>query len=157
MKVQPEDTIGFVIAQTHRNIDAALTEVLRSCCQMYNKPYEITVAQWGLLYLLSQHDGLPIGVISQQRHVDAPVVTNVVTRLEHIGLVERQHDQQDRRVVKVYLTQEGKDIMRVLPLSVEAFYQSLIRDISEQELQLVKGVLRHLVANVSPPPARESS
>ncbi len=38
-----------------------------------------------------------------------------VKRLEQSGLVVRLHDRQDRRIVKVYLTDEGWDTMRFLP------------------------------------------
>jgi DNA-binding MarR family transcriptional regulator len=149
MNIQPEDTIGFLIALTHRCIDAALTEVLQRCCEDHKKPYEITVAQWGLLYLLTGSDGLPIGSISQQRHVDAPVITKVVTRMERSGLVERRHEREDRRVVKVYLTEEGRDIMRFLPAVVESFYYQLIRDIAEEDVQTAKAILHRLIANIS--------
>jgi DNA-binding MarR family transcriptional regulator len=149
MKVEPQDTIGFLIAQTHRSINNTLSETLLRYCQDQGKPYVVTVAQWGLLYLLTQSDGLTIGTISQLRHIEAPVVTNVVARLERGGLVERRHDREDRRVVKVYLTDEGREIMHFLPSVVENFYSDLIRDISPEDLRVAERVLRHLITNVS--------
>jgi DNA-binding MarR family transcriptional regulator len=157
VNIRPEDTIGFLIGQAHRRIDSALTEVLQRCVEQHGGHYELTLAQWGLLYLLSQRDGLSIGTISELRRVDAPVVTSVVTRMERSGLVERRHEQQDRRVVRVYLTDEGRDIMRFLPHAAESFYYDLIRDISEEELDIVKGILHHLVTNISPVPTEDIS
>jgi DNA-binding MarR family transcriptional regulator len=150
MNVKPEDTIGYWIASTHRSINAALSDVLQTYCQEQGKPYEITIPQWGALYQILVSDGLNIGTISQRRNIDASAVTNVIGRLEQYGLVERLHDRQDRRVVKVYLTDEGRELMRVLPDIVEAFYEKLIRDIPEEELQGVQAVLQKLIANVSP-------
>jgi DNA-binding MarR family transcriptional regulator len=71
-----------------------------------------TSPQWGVLSLLYEHDGQTIGTLSQQRAIDAPTMTGIVKRLEQNGVVERKHDREDRRVVKVYLTDEGRDIMR---------------------------------------------
>src|SRR5215472_3237190 len=95
--------------------------VLRAHCEERGKPYVITPPQWGALSLLLAHDGLTIGAMAQKRGVDAPTATGIITRLEQHGLVERQHDREDRRVVKIYLTDEGRDIIRALASPVEQF------------------------------------
>lgn len=64
---------------------------------------------------------MTIGALSQKRGIDAPTVTGIVNRLEQADLVKRVHDRQDRRMVKVYLTEEGHDLMGFLPDVVEAF------------------------------------
>src|SRR5579859_2774707 len=106
-------------------VTAAYAEVLRAHCQERGKPYVVTPPQWGALALLFVQDGMTIGIMSQKRGVDAPAATGIVTRLEQTGLVERRHDREDRRVVKVYLTEEGRDISQTLVSAVEDFEQRL--------------------------------
>ncbi len=95
--------ISYWLFYAQRCVAYAYAEVLRAHCEERAKPYVITPPQWGALSLLVVDDGMTIGVMSQNRGVDAPAATGIITRLEQCGLVERRHDREDRRVVKVYL------------------------------------------------------
>jgi MarR family transcriptional regulator, organic hydroperoxide resistance regulator len=76
-------------------------------------------------------------------------VTGIVKRLEQSGLVERRHDRTDRRVVKVYLTEEGRDIMRFLPDMVRDFNAMMTQDLSEGEKRDLQAKLQRMIVNVS--------
>ena len=98
--------LSYWLFYAQRCVAYAYAEVLRAHCEERAKPYVITPPQWGALELLLAQDGMTIGAMSQKRGVDAPAATGIITRLEQMGLVERRHDREDRRVVKVYLTAE---------------------------------------------------
>ena len=141
--------LNYWLFYAQRCVGYAHAEVMRAHCDERGKPYVITPPQWGALSLLLVHDGLTIGTMSQMRGVDAPTGTGIITRLEQNGLVERQHDREDRRVVKVYLTDEGRDISHTLTSVVEQFDQSLKRGFSEAELERLEEQLQKIIANVS--------
>jgi len=141
--------LNYWLFYAQRCVGYAHAEVMRAHCDERGKPYVITPPQWGALSLLLVHDGLTIGTMSQMRGVDAPTGTGIITRLEQNGLVERQHDREDRRVVKVYLTDEGRDISHTLTSVVEQFDQSLKRGFSEAELERLEEQLQQIIANVS--------
>jgi len=149
MDFQLDDNPGFLLFYAHLSVAYAFAEALKVCCQEHNKPYAITPPQWGILILLHENDGLTIGTVSQKRGFDAPSITGVVKRLEQNGLVERRHDLQDRRLVKVFLTEEGRDIMQFLPAAVIAFSQTLTRGFSETEMHDLRSKLRRIMTNVS--------
>ncbi len=132
-----------------RSVTAAYAEVLQAHCKERGKSYVITPPQWGALALLLIQDGMTIGTMSQKRNVDAPAVTGIISRLEQIGLVERRHDRQDRRVVKVYLTEEGLDISQTLVSTVEHFEQRLRKGFSEGELDHFLTHLHLLITNAA--------
>lgn len=115
----------------------------------HTKPYVVTPPQWGVLSLLDEMDGITVGTISQRRAIDAPTVTGIVKRLEQSGLVERRHDCADRRVVKVYLTEEGRDIMRFLPDVVRDFNAMMTQGLSEDEKRDLQAKLQRMIMNVS--------
>jgi DNA-binding MarR family transcriptional regulator len=146
---QAEDFLGYWLFYAQRSVAYAFFEALKACCQEHDKPYSITPPQWGALLLLNEHDGMTIGAISQKRGVDAPTITGIVTRLEQNGLVERRHDRHDRRQVKVYLTSEGRDIMRYLPGAVKAFSETATKGLSETEQQDLIAKLQQIIANLS--------
>ena len=76
-------------------------------------------------------------------------MTGIVKRLEQSGLVERLHDSHDRRVVKVYLTDEAKAILPALTEVVRGYNASLLRNFSQEEQADMLAKLQQLVANVS--------
>ncbi|HET8846812.1 MAG TPA: MarR family transcriptional regulator [Ktedonobacteraceae bacterium] len=132
-----------------RYVTYAYAEALRAHCEERRKSYIVTPPQWGALSLLLVQDGMTIGTMSQKRGVDAPAATGIITRLEQSGLVERRHDCEDRRVVKVYLTDEGRDISHTLVSTVEHFEQSLKQGFSDVELDRFLAHLHQLITNAA--------
>ena len=142
-------SLSYWLFYAQRCVAYAFAEVMRAHCEERGKPYVITPPQWGALSLLLAQDGLTIGTMSQMRGVDAPTATGIITRLEQNGLVERRHDREDRRVVKVYLTDEGRDISHTLASPVEQFDHSIKRGFSEGEQDRLLAQLQQIIANVS--------
>jgi len=142
-------SLSYWLFYAQRCVAYAFAEVMRAHCEERGKPYVITPPQWSALSLLLAQDGLTIGTMSQMRGVDAPTGTGIITRLEQNGLVERRHDREDRRVVKVYLTDEGRDIVNTLASPVEQFDQSTKRGFSEGEQDRLRAQLQQIIANVS--------
>jgi DNA-binding MarR family transcriptional regulator len=144
--MQPQDTIGYWLSYTLRYIASAFFEVLRAHCVERGKAYAITPPQWGMMAILSAHGEQTISMLAQKLSVDAPAITAIVGRLEQSGLVERVHDREDRRVVKVYLTAEGQDIIRSLDPVVAAFNERLLPG---DQRQAFFEQLQQLIATVS--------
>jgi DNA-binding MarR family transcriptional regulator len=145
----PEDFIGYWLFYAQRNVASVFGDILKSCCLEQGKPYVVTPPQWGVLALLHEHDGLTIGALGQARAIDPPTVTGIVTRLEQSGLVERRHDLEDRRVVKVHLTGEGRDSMRFLPAAVAEFNDLMTQGINEDEQRDFLAKLQKIIANLA--------
>lgn len=139
--------LTYWLFYAERCVGYAYAEALRAHCEERGKSYVVTPPQWGALSLLLVEDGMTIGTMSQKRGVDAPAATGIITRLEQTGLVERRHTREDRRVVKVYLTAEGRDISRTLVSSVERFEQSLKQGFGEDELDRFLVHLQRLITN----------
>ncbi|MBV9689281.1 MAG: ATP-binding cassette domain-containing protein [Ktedonobacteraceae bacterium] len=144
--MQPSDTIGYWLSYAQRYYASAFFEVLRAHCIERGKAYVITPPQWGVIALLSHDDGQTISTLALQLGVDAPAVTNIVKRIEQSGLVQRIRDREDQRVVKVFLTSEGQDIIRSLDQVVTAFNEQVLP--GDQQQGFLKQ-LHHLIARVS--------
>ncbi len=149
MDILSNDNIGYWLFYTQRCVAYAFAEILRQHCEERGKSYIITPPQWGVLALLAQQDGMTIGAISHERGIDAPTVTGIVRRLEQSGLVERRHAQEDRRMVLVYLTAEGQDIMQTLPAAVTHSNQQMMDGFSEEEQHHLIAQFQRIVANIS--------
>jgi DNA-binding MarR family transcriptional regulator len=144
------DNIGYWLFYAQRCVGYAFAEVLKTCCKEQNKPYEITPPQFGVLgTLYAKADGLTIGALAQYRGLDAPTITGIVKRLELDGLVQRVHDTEDRRLVKVCLTAAGREVMPSLWRAAEAFNDVLLHGFSEADEQNFLARLHQIVNNLS--------
>ncbi len=149
MDIHPEDYLGYWLFYAQRSVAYAFYETLKACCIEHGKKYVVTPPQLGVLTLLHNQDGQTIGAMSQQRAIDAPTMTGIVKRLEQSGLVERRHDREDRRLVKVYLTDEGREIMQFLPDAAIEFNQIMSRGFSESEKHDMLANLQRIIANLA--------
>jgi MarR family 2-MHQ and catechol resistance regulon transcriptional repressor len=82
---------------------------------------DLTPSQFGVLEILYHLGPLTLGDISTKALKSGSNMTTVVDNLERDGLVRRERDAQDRRVIYVHLTEAGsRKIEAVLPGHVAA-------------------------------------
>ncbi len=152
MELPIEDNRGrlsYWLFYAQRCVAYAYAEVMRAHCHERGKPYVITPPQWGALSLLLAEDGMTIGTMSKKRAVDAPTATGIINRLEEHGLVQRRPDREDRRAVKIHLTEEGRDIAKTLAAPIADFDRRMKRGLSDGELDRLLAQLQRIIANVS--------
>ena len=71
------------------------------------KKEHLTLPQMDIIVCLGRTEGLTLGEIGDRLGVTGGNVTGVVDRLERSGLVYRDRDKRDRRVVRAKLTPKG--------------------------------------------------
>jgi len=97
----------------------------------------LTPTQFGVLETLYHLGPLMLSELAQ-KHLKSPNNLTVVTdNLERDGLVRRVRDEKDRRVVRVHLTDAGRDhIRRVLPVHARNVLEQMIVLTPEEQEQL---------------------
>lgn len=145
--MRPDDTLGYWLMQTMRSVANAFAEVLQTSCTSLGKPYVITPPQWFALGSLSHENDLPIGTLAKLLALDASVVTGIIKRLEQHGLLERVHDRTDYRLVRLHLTQEGREITQRLSDAAAAFNQRLLQGFSTEEKAMLLQQLARIRAS----------
>jgi DNA-binding MarR family transcriptional regulator len=122
---------------------------------------EITLARFDLLASLNREDGQKLAELSRALLVTAGNVTGLVDRAERDGVVRRLPDPADRRVVRVWLTDRGRDLIRtLLPTHARQVHELLggLPAGDRRELRRLLGVLReHLRSPRSARPRGEGS
>lgn len=92
-----------------------LSQLLSRKFQERLEPFGLTVFHWVVLCCLWEEDGLPTSGIGEKLQQVGGTMTGVLDRMEERGLIRRERDQQDRRVWRIWLTEEGKQLKDVLP------------------------------------------
>lgn len=104
----------------------------------------LSAPKWFVLVILSRQDGIGQGEISHLFEVDPSRVTRIGQGLESDGLVRRVRDPEDNRVVRMYLTEEGRLRLRELPelnRQVEGRIREVLSEEEHEELRRMLGLL----------------
>jgi MarR family transcriptional regulator, organic hydroperoxide resistance regulator len=100
------------------------------------------------LCCLWEEDGLSASDIADKLNQLGATLTGVVNRMEERNLVYRKRDSSDRRIVRIWLTNEGKRLMKVLPaVSLETINKAT-EGISEIEQETILKLLDRIVHNL---------
>jgi DNA-binding MarR family transcriptional regulator len=76
------------------------------------EPLGITYPQYLVLLVLWEEEGLSVKSLGERLHLDSGTLTPLLKRMEAQGLLERRRDAQDERVVRLFLTAEGRRLRR---------------------------------------------
>ena len=105
---------------------------------------DLTTSQFGVLESLYHLGSLCQNELGNKILKSNSNMTTVVDNLEKRGLVRRERDQIDRRMIKVHLTTTGHDMIeRLLPQHVSAIKEQF-NVLSPEEHILLGNLLRKL-------------
>ena len=103
---------------------SAMNEVYRRLNIMMNEKVhkELTTDQFATLRFLYGNQPCTSTDIAHEFAIGKSAVTAQINRLYEKGFIERKRDEQDRRVVYLYLTEEGKSVIET---GTEKLYEVL--------------------------------
>ena len=111
------------------------------------KEQGLTGTQYNVLRILrgSEPAGLPCKGISDRMISHDPDMTRLLDRMEKRGLITRERQSDDRRVVKTRITSEGLDILRRLDAPVQDLHRRQFRNISGDRLKVLAAALEEIL------------
>jgi DNA-binding MarR family transcriptional regulator len=131
---------------------AVLTSVSRSVKTHLESrllAHGVHAGQQFILESLWREDGLTPGELAHRIGVETPTVTRAAQRMEVTGLVKRIPDPEDARLVRVYLTERGRDVQTHLPALLRAATEEALAGLGQEErtelVSLLKRVQKNLV------------
>ncbi len=96
---------------------------------------EMTPEQYWLLRLLSHNDPLSIGELASELGITTSSATTACKRLEKAGLLTRERQANDERIVHVALTQKGATQIATWRQRKREALTQLLSVLDEQEQQ----------------------
>jgi len=78
------------------------------------EPYGVSIPQMFVLTCLNDENGLTLKEIGNRTLIDSSSMTVLVDKLEKDNLVERHLDAEDRRAIRVIITEKGQAIAEEL-------------------------------------------
>ena len=110
--------------------------------------FDITPEQFGILWLLYEDGCLYQRQLSQRLFKDRANITRMINILEKRELVCRKEDAHNKRIHKIYLTEEGiKKVESIVP-ALKQIEKYVYNNISEEEKSTLIKILGKILVNL---------
>jgi len=130
--VQLEDLLRHVNSVTRRQGRRILRE------------FDLTPPQHNALVQLHRQGNLTIGELSENLYLAFSTATDLINRMERNGLVARERDTIDRRVVRVNIMPKGEELLKEVVQARRRYYEELLREVPHTERQELVTALRRI-------------
>lgn len=113
------------------------------------REFGLTDASWRpLLYIGRLGDGLRQTDLAAALMIENPSLVRLVDVLERAGLVERLDDPDDRRSKRLRMTPAGRATYEKVACVHAKLSNTLVKDVSADELRLCRSVLDRILAAI---------
>ncbi|MBB5178791.1 DNA-binding MarR family transcriptional regulator [Planomicrobium koreense] len=106
------------------------------------------VGQDNLLARLWEGDGITQMQLADHLKCEPPTVTNMVKSLEQNGFIIRKRDGKDGRVMRIYLTDKGKELEKPVDFKWKQQQEKLLNGISPEERLVLRDLMKRMESNL---------
>lgn len=126
-----------------------LSQLLTRKFQERLEPLGLTPFHWVVLCCLWEEDGLPTSGIGERLQQVGGTMTGVLARMEERGLVQRRRDAHDRRIWRIWLTEEGKRLQTVLPPIALEIREQTLKNFSPGDREHISRLVDQMILNLA--------
>lgn len=140
-------SIGFRV----RKLDNQLKRNMQLALNCRDDVDEITAMNGFILQYLASHakDKIYQKDIEQKFKIGRSAVTNLLTRMEENGLIQREVEKSDARLKRIALTEKGREQQKIVQSSVEWLDYKQMEQITPEEKEIFFSILEKIEKNVS--------
>jgi len=127
-----------------------VSRIRRTLMDQKMRPLGITRSQWSVLSALSRggNDGMMQVDIARLMDVGKVTMGGLIDRLEASGHVERRPDATDRRVKRVFITEQGYEVIRLMIVVAKQINERILEGVSPEHEKIVEDVLLRVKENM---------
>ena len=138
----PRPTPPMLINQISRMFDERMRERLPAGHPMTQNSCRF------IMRMLSHGDGITGQDIVKETNMKASTISVAIKNLEEEGLISRETDKNDMRVVRVYMTERGREFDEKFKKELRDLDAALMDGISEKEAEILFDLLLRVRENV---------
>jgi DNA-binding MarR family transcriptional regulator len=142
-----DESVGYLMKRVIMSITQAADRRL--------EPQGITHAQWWPLFMLRRSRASTVAELAREVQTDPGAMTRLLDRLESKGFCRRQRSTDDRRVVNIELTAEGKVAADQVPVELSQVLNEHLAGFTKEEWTQLKSLLQRMLDNGEKKAGRE--
>lgn len=100
-----------------------------------SKAINLTPAQFSVLFYLMRKDNSSVTDASKYLKISKPNMTPILDSLINIGYISRQRDLKDRRVIRLNLTDSGRDFYDDMKKANLHIVEEIFSEYTDEELK----------------------
>lgn len=122
---------------------------LKGISQVWNKRgYCLTLPQFKILYILDRDGPQRVSHLANSLHITPAAVIGVADQLLIEGYVRKERADNDRRVVNIFLTDKGKEMLSEMHISQQAAMGEYFNVLPEADIQHLKRIFTTLIESL---------
>ncbi|WP_369141933.1 MarR family winged helix-turn-helix transcriptional regulator [Streptomyces sp. R44] len=115
------------------DLHSRTTKALRALAEGAMRRHGLHLGQNLLLAELWKQDGRTPGEVAAALNVTTPTVVKMSTRMTTAGLITRRRDDRDNRLVRLWLTDEGRALQEPIEAERRSMEEKVTANLTENE------------------------
>ena len=140
--------LDFAAANALSSLFRAANAVRAELTNRVLRNHEMTWTGFVVLWVVWIWDGMETRHVAESADISKATLTGVVRTLESRGLILREGDENDRRLVRLRLTPEGVALMEQIYPEFNAVESEIISNLSGNKVITLTRALRDVVKSV---------
>jgi DNA-binding MarR family transcriptional regulator len=138
-----------------QTVDAVVTQLQASLGELRCVASErlvrhgISMSHLHVMSMLDRHGELPMSRIAELLDVSDSNATGLIDRMEERGLAERVRHPEDRRVVLVRVSDQGRQILTDIEILRDDLMRRVLGRLDDRQLDRLAGAVRDVKAAVA--------
>jgi MarR family transcriptional regulator, organic hydroperoxide resistance regulator len=143
---EPETSVSSHTIHLLRSATAMVERAIARALE----PHGLTAVQFAVLQVMGEADDQKLGCGELGKRLSGPSsdVTRLLDRLEAGGLVSRERDVDDRRVVHTKISEKGREVLAAAAPTVRAAEEQALASISIADRRHLASMLSAVQRNV---------
>jgi len=131
-----------------KSLPMMLHRTLDTVIPLYRKVFKehgITEQQWRILRVLWEINECTSAELAKKTLLPSPSMVGIIDRMSAKNLVSRNRSQEDRRIVNVSLTDNGRTLQDKLMPQVDAIYEQIMSRCDDEAWQIMINTMQTII------------
>ncbi|RJG22059.1 MarR family winged helix-turn-helix transcriptional regulator [Massilia cavernae] len=135
--VSVEATTLYMLAAAHHGVRTQIEAAL--------KQFDLTPIQYTVLSVIEHKPGLSSAALARRFYVSPQNMGQLLTLLEQRGLLTRAENPENRRLLIVNLTEEGRSIQALGAIQMQAVERAALKNVPADSIDAFRDTLSIVV------------
>ncbi|MCU4186741.1 MarR family transcriptional regulator [Acidiferrimicrobium sp. IK] len=121
---------------------------VRADMEVMARAHGLTALQYTALTVLQRHPGMSGAQLARRSFVSAQAGSEMIAHLVRKGLISREPHPENRRVLCIGLTEEGRRIVEACEGETSELEGRMLEGVASADVRSLEGLLRTCVRNL---------